>query len=1047
MSRRGEKNARTLALTGRGAVQLALGAALLAAGLVGGWHAPAAGGMALLAGCLTGLAEVLLARRAGACGRAARLVEASERTESWVRVDQRGEVLENLARPDGRRGLYRQQSVRLTWTDALGFWRATRVEATGRELRVPPAVSPELLRRAADRPLARLVDASPEPDMASVRPYERGDGIRQISWRQSAHHGELMSFEGSGREAPPVLVVADTLGAEDGDALAATTAALLRGLERMPDVLLTDGVRALRTPVQQERFCAAVTGERADGREAAQRASEVARLAEGGSARRRVVLVTCDPDGALARALSRGPLGRSVTVVHAEGDAAAGPAREGAAEKDGAAPTAPAGPTGRARPRAAGELLALLACCALAAIATVPFGSIFYEGAWQDCVPALLVAGAAAGSLLGAHLRARGAGRDVRVALTGLLVAAILAVGVVVALGILDGRHGPLARGGPEAPTAFEDPLAALRLIVETGADQLGGAASSAADETWDLLVILMGAGLAALLAALASSRALRGAVALVPLLLSAADQSVMGPAARTGWVGAAVALGLLLVWLSVTVRPRLVLGVAVALLAAALGWASGALAPSGSFTAWSASNSGGTRVNPLVELSRDLRNRSSARVLTYETTADRPLYLRLSVLDSFDGETWSFGGDAGTELEDGSPLYWAGVRSDPPTAAPLVTTEVRLEEGAATDGPVPPGTAVVSGDESAYETTGCYVAPITTVRGLAALDGLARDLGRNDTATAAPDERMLWAPAQLPPEVAEVVSQLPFSRGDAAPQTLSDQVEAVRWLVGFFTDGSFSYSLDAPGGDEGNLDAIGSFLEARSGYCTHYATAFALLAREAGVPARVALGFSPGDATDANRDRVVTMRQLHAWAEVWLDGIGWVGVDVTPSAGGGATPTPDSEPEEPADTPDAPDQTPTQPEEEPAENEPAEKNDEVETSSMPWLTPALLALALVAAGGGAAVLLARRQRVTTWRAAWTRVCRAARHAGVRWDASATEDQVAGLICERLHDEALAAEVRRIARNACQERYGEKPVPFTPPPLREITRALRKRTE
>ena len=63
-----------------------------------------------------------------------------------MRVDQHGAVVERLARPDARRGLYRQQSVRLSWTDALGFWRATLVEPASRELRVPPAVSPELLR-------------------------------------------------------------------------------------------------------------------------------------------------------------------------------------------------------------------------------------------------------------------------------------------------------------------------------------------------------------------------------------------------------------------------------------------------------------------------------------------------------------------------------------------------------------------------------------------------------------------------------------------------------------------------------------------------------------------------------------------------------------------------------------------------------------------------------------------------------------------------------------------------------------------------------------
>ena len=1023
MSRPGEKGARSLALTRRGAAQLALAAACLAAGLAGGWLAPAAAGVALLAGCATGLAEVLLARRAGAHDRLARLVEVRERTESWVRVDQRGEVLESLPRPGARRGLYRQQSVRLTWVDAFGFWRAERVEPAARELRVPPVVSPELLRRAADRPAARLLDQSPEQDMASVRPYEKGDGIRQISWRQTAHHGELMSFERSGREAPPVLVVADTLGAGDGDALAATLAALLHGLGRVPDALLTDGARTLRTPVQQERFCAAVTGERAGAAEVARRAGEVARLAGGGSGRRRVVLVTCDPEGPLARALTRGPLGRTVAVVRAEGATEPGAAREGVAEKD-AAPAPPAGAAAPVRPRAAVELLALLACCALAALATIPFGSIFYEGAWQQSVPALLVAGAAVGSLLGAVLRWRRAGRGVRVALTALVAALLVAAGVVIALVILDGRHGLLTAGLPQARAVFEEPVAALRLIFETGPGQLGGAASSGANKTWDLLVIIMGSGLAALLAVLASSHALRGAVALVPIALSAADQSVMGPAARTDWVGAAVALGLLLAWLSVTARPRTARGVAVALLAAALGWGSGALAPSGEFTAWSAPGADATQVSPLVELSRDLQSRSDAQVLTYGTTAGGPLYLRLGVLGDFDGETWAFDGGADPSLEDGSPLYWAGVRSDPPAAAPLITTNVEMGAGASADGPLPPGTVRVSGDETSYEATGCYLAPITSAQDLDALAGLARDLSRNDTVSSTPDEQMLDVPAQLPPAIAEVVDQLRSAHASAGQPTLSEQVGALRRLLAFFTDGSFSYSLDAPGGEEGNLAAIGSFLEAKSGYCTHYATAFALIAREAGVPARVALGYAPSDATDESGAHVVTMRQLHAWAEVWLDGIGWVGVDVTPAAGGGAAATePEPAPEEPDETPAAPTETPAQPEEAPQQDEPAEKDEEPDAAPVGLWAPVLLALAVVAVGTSA-VLIARQRRIATWQGAWARVCRRAWRAGVRWDKSATEDEICDRICARLHDDALAAEVRRISRNACQERYG-----------------------
>lgn len=1047
MSARGEKDARPPALTGRGAAQLALAAACLAAGLVGGWTAPAAAGIALLAACATGLAEVLLARRTGGRGAWSRLVETSARVESWVRVDHRGQVIESVGGPGGRRGLYRQQSVRLTWTDAFGFWRASRVEPAARELRVPPVVTPELLGAVMGRPVARLADQSLELDPSGVRPYEKGDGIRQISWRQTAHHGELMSFERSGREAPPVLVIADTLGAGAGDELAATTSALLQGLRRNPDVLLTDGTLALRTPVQQERFCAAVVGEPAGEGLAEARARESARLAGGGTGRRHVLLVTCEPDGELARALRRGPLGGSVTVVRAEGPAEAGTAHEGVAEKDAAvAEATPA--RGVGAPAAGGvfaELLALLACTALALLAGASLAGIFYEGVWQQSVPVLLVAGTAAGSLLGALLRRRGARRGARAALVALLAVLLAAAGAVVALMVFDGRHGPLTEGLPQARTAFEEPAAALAFVFETGVEQLGGAASSGADMTWDLLVILMGSGLAAVLAALSSSRTLRPAVALVPVALSAAGQSVMGSAARTEWGWAAVALGLLLVWLSVTARPRPVRGAVVALLALALGWGAGAAVPSGDFPAWPGSASGGTRAETLVDLSRDLQSRSDARALTYETSAGEPLYLRIGVLDSFDGSTWRFSGEDADALVDRSPLAQAALSDDTAAGVPSpVTTVVR---GASGDAAAPPGTATLSASEDGtWHAVGCYLAPVSSVDEVDGLPAARSSLARRSYVAdaEAPAEALETPEGSLPDSVAQVVASA--AADGVGGRGFLDQLATTRWLVGFFTDGSFSYSLDAPGGGEGNLAALGDFLESRTGYCTHYATAFALLARELDVPSRVVLGYAPGPDAGGDGTYEVTMRQLHAWAEVWLDGIGWVGVDVTPASGGAAAEGADEPAQTPeVEEPDAPEQTPVEPEEEtPQQNAPATEGERDEGSRIPWHTLALVGVAVAAAGAGAA-LLVRRGRVLTWRAAWARVCRAARRAGVAWDESATEDEVCERICERLGDAALSAEVRTIARNACQERYGGRPAPFRQPPLQAIARTLRHR--
>uniref|UniRef100_UPI0028118490 transglutaminase family protein n=1 Tax=Microbacterium sp. TaxID=51671 RepID=UPI0028118490 len=108
-----------------------------------------------------------------------------------------------------------------------------------------------------------------------------------------------------------------------------------------------------------------------------------------------------------------------------------------------------------------------------------------------------------------------------------------------------------------------------------------------------------------------------------------------------------------------------------------------------------------------------------------------------------------------------------------------------------------------------------------------------------------------------------------------------------------FRSSGGFTYSLDAPveeGFDGSGMDAIQRFLEVRSGYCTHFASTFAVMARSIGIPARVVVGYLPGTATGDEVDDqdvyTVLGSQLHAWPETYLDGIGWVPFDPTVGLG-----------------------------------------------------------------------------------------------------------------------------------------------------------------
>jgi transglutaminase-like putative cysteine protease len=108
-------------------------------------------------------------------------------------------------------------------------------------------------------------------------------------------------------------------------------------------------------------------------------------------------------------------------------------------------------------------------------------------------------------------------------------------------------------------------------------------------------------------------------------------------------------------------------------------------------------------------------------------------------------------------------------------------------------------------------------------------------------------------------------------------------EYDKVRAIYDFFSvKNKFAYSLRTEGGTSGQ--DIVNFLTNRVGFCQQYAAAMAWMVRTAGIPARVAFGFTNGSDRDGNT-YTLTNLNLHAWTEVYFNGIGWVPFDPTPAA------------------------------------------------------------------------------------------------------------------------------------------------------------------
>jgi transglutaminase-like putative cysteine protease len=102
-----------------------------------------------------------------------------------------------------------------------------------------------------------------------------------------------------------------------------------------------------------------------------------------------------------------------------------------------------------------------------------------------------------------------------------------------------------------------------------------------------------------------------------------------------------------------------------------------------------------------------------------------------------------------------------------------------------------------------------------------------------------------------------------------------------------------YSVSEVAPPKDKKNL--VNYFLlDSKSGDCSHFASAFVLMCRTIGVPARCVGGFSPGKKNIITGIIEVRPAQAHAWAEIYLPKYGWVPFDPVP---GGYMP--DTKPDE----------------------------------------------------------------------------------------------------------------------------------------------------
>ncbi|WP_431044886.1 transglutaminase TgpA family protein [Streptomyces sp. P1-3] len=289
--------------------------------------------------------------------------------------------------------------------------------------------------------------------------------------------------------------------------------------------------------------------------------------------------------------------------------------------------------------------------------------------------------------------------------------------------------------------------------------------------------------------------------------------------------------------------------------------------------------------VNPLVSLQNSLNQPENREVLSYRTTSDttQDLYLRIVALDQFDGTAWKPSERRVTDVPETLPRppgLGSGIRTTEITTSvsaarwyaqswlplPYPATKVDIEGRWRFE---PEGRTLV-GDRGQSTKGARY--QVSSLRVQPTADQLA--------AAPAPPSRLLREYTQVPDSLPPVVRQTADEVTAGARNAYEKAVKLQDW---FSYKGGFTYDTQVRAGT--GSQAIARFLEQKEGFCVHFSFSMAAMARTLGIPARVAVGFTPG-TKKSNGAMSVGIKDAHAWPELYFEGVGWTRFEPTPSRG-----------------------------------------------------------------------------------------------------------------------------------------------------------------
>ncbi len=264
---------------------------------------------------------------------------------------------------------------------------------------------------------------------------------------------------------------------------------------------------------------------------------------------------------------------------------------------------------------------------------------------------------------------------------------------------------------------------------------------------------------------------------------------------------------------------------------------------------------------------------------IKYLVVSDHPTYWRMTVYDTYTSQGWINSSTDKTLLDANTP--W----SDSTTSVNQSTMTYTVVTGTTTDVLFTNGGFIAS--DIPVRLSFDADKDIVTIASLRVFDPGDR-YTVTSRITSAETSALSAAGENYPEPITATYLQLPADFPNEV-KTLSESITTnsttpytkIQAILNYLSKYPYNLQVDLPLNGEDNVEYF--LFTARRGFCLHFASAAVTMLRSVGVPARLAVGYLPGEPGNEPGRYILRDKYYHAWPQVYFPGYGWIDIEATP--------------------------------------------------------------------------------------------------------------------------------------------------------------------